>query len=65
MRIVKADVLFHSASHCIMQHVLRIIDVDQQEMVFMRVPGHVDIRGNKVVDTADKEDLDKEPTNSC
>ena len=31
----------------------------------MRVPGHVDIRGNKVVDTVDKEDLDKEPTNSC
>ena len=40
---------------------LHKIEVDHKEVVFIYVPGHVGIRGNKVADRAAKETLKKEP----
>ena len=45
-----------------MQDLLHEIDVDQKKIVFMWVPGHVVIRGNKAADRAAKEALDKKQT---
>ena len=44
------------------QNILHKIDVDQKEIVFMWVPGHVGIWRNEVADRAAEEALDKEPT---
>ena len=41
---------------------LHKIDIDQKEIVFMRVPGHVGIRGNETALRPAKEALDKEHT---
>ena len=41
---------------------LHKIEVDQKEVVFMWVPGHVGICGSEVADWAAKEALEKEPT---
>ena len=40
---------------------LHKIEIDQKEVVFMWVPGHVGIRRNEAVDRAAKEALEKEP----
>ena len=37
-------------------------DVDQKEIVFMWIPGHVGIWGNKTAGRASEETLDEEPT---
>ena len=37
------------------QDLLHKIKADQKEIVFMRVPGHVGIRGNEAADRAVKE----------
>ena len=44
------------------QELLDKINADQKEIVLMRVPGHVGIRGDEAADTAAKEALDKKPT---
>ena len=41
------------------QELLHKMNADQQEIVFMWVPGHVGIRGNEAADRAAKEALDK------
>ena len=48
------------------QDTLHKIDVDQKEIVFMWVPGHVSIRGNEAADRAVKELLTRKlQTISC
>ena len=44
------------------QEFLHKIAADQKEIVFMWVPGHVDIQGNEAANRATKEALDNEPT---
>ena len=43
------------------QDMLHKIEVDQKELVFVWVSGHVGIRGNEAADRAAKDALEKEP----
>ena len=43
------------------QDMINKTEIDQKEVVFMLVPGHVGIRGNEAEDGAAKEALVKEP----
>ena len=43
------------------QDIYHKIEIDQKEVIFMWVPGHVGIRGNEVADRAAEEALEEEP----